>query len=172
MLSTHTLFEHILLRLDELDAEVKGIQTAMSLTSDAIAAQTTAIQALTAAVANIPNDSADDAANAAAIEANTDAITVATTTLTGDVTEAALSVPAQTIDATVGTAVSVQLSADGGTPPYTWTGTTLSSGLVLDANGLVSGTPATSGTFTDTVTVTDSESTPATASGTLTTTVS
>jgi Putative Ig domain/Ig-like domain from next to BRCA1 gene len=55
-------------------------------------------------------------------------------------------------------AYSQQLSAQGGSVPYQWAVTSgaLPSGLLLNSNtGLISGTPAVSGTFTFTVTVTD-----------------
>ncbi|HVG18431.1 MAG TPA: Ig domain-containing protein, partial [Blastocatellia bacterium] len=53
---------------------------------------------------------------------------------------------------------SQQLNAQGGSPPYQWAVTvgSLPTGLLLDRNtGLISGTPAASGTFSFTVTVTD-----------------
>lgn len=61
---------------------------------------------------------------------------------------------------TVGTSYSATLSATGGTPPYSWivSSGSLPSGLTLSANGLVSGTPTTSGTSSFTVQVTDSSS--------------
>ncbi|HEX8305814.1 MAG TPA: M4 family metallopeptidase, partial [Jatrophihabitans sp.] len=74
----------------------------------------------------------------------------------------AVSVPAQTADptcsttggvtvtnpgsktGTVGTATSQQMSASGGTAPYTWTATGLPAGLSINAStGLISGTPTT-----------------------------
>lgn len=50
------------------------------------------------------------------------------------------------------------LAASGGTGPYTFaiTGGALPAGVILAANGQLSGTPATSGTYDFTVTVTDS----------------
>ena len=49
------------------------------------------------------------------------------------------------------------LTATGGTGPYTFTvtGGTLPTGLTLSTTGVISGTPATSGEFTVTVTATD-----------------
>ena len=60
---------------------------------------------------------------------------------------------------TVGTDYSQTLTASGGTPPYTWTITVgaLPAGLSLNkATGVISGIPATSGTWNFTVKVTDS----------------
>jgi subtilisin family serine protease len=57
---------------------------------------------------------------------------------------------------TVGTAVSLQLAASGGTPPYTWSVSGLPAGLSASASGAISGTPTTAGTSTVTATVTDS----------------
>jgi len=49
------------------------------------------------------------------------------------------------------------MAASGGTPPYTWTSTTLPTGLTLVAStGEIAGTPTASGNTTVTVTVTDS----------------
>ena len=56
---------------------------------------------------------------------------------------------------TVGTAISsFTLSATGGTPPYTWTGTGLPPGVSVSSSGTVSGTPTTAGTYNATVTAT------------------
>ncbi|MER5264487.1 S8 family serine peptidase [Actinosynnema sp. NPDC002837] len=58
----------------------------------------------------------------------------------------------------VGTAVSLQLSASGGTVPYTFSATGLPAGLSISSSGLVSGTPTATGTSSVTVTATDSAS--------------
>ncbi|HUQ59922.1 M4 family metallopeptidase [Lentzea sp.] len=85
----------------------------------------------------------------------------------------AVSVPAQSADptcsatgtvtvsnpgnqsSTVGTAVSLPLSASGGTAPYTWSATGLPAGLSVNG-GTISGTPTTAGTSNVTVTAQDS----------------
>ncbi|MEU3643773.1 S8 family serine peptidase [Lentzea sp. NPDC034063] len=56
---------------------------------------------------------------------------------------------------TVGTAASLQLSASGGTAPYTWSVSGLPAGLSASASGAISGTPTTAGTSSVTATVTD-----------------
>jgi len=159
--------------LDELREIRREVGHKMSALTDAVTANTTAVAANTAAVdaavaAGI-GGGADDAAAATQIAANTSAIEASTASLTG-ATPQPLSVPAQAIDAAVGAAVASQLAASGGTPPYVFTAATLSSGLSLDSTGLVIGSVATAGTYTDTVTVADSAG--ATASGTVTTTAS
>ncbi|MET0136016.1 MAG: S8 family serine peptidase [Kibdelosporangium sp.] len=70
----------------------------------------------------------------------------------------------------VGTPVSLQLSATGGTPPYTWTATGLPAGLSISASGLITGTPTTAGTYSVTATATDG--TPASGSTTFSWTIS
>ncbi|CRK56036.1 Carboxypeptidase T [Alloactinosynnema sp. L-07] len=56
---------------------------------------------------------------------------------------------------TVGTAASVQLTASGGTAPYTWSATGLPAGVSINStSGLISGTPTTAGTYNVTATAT------------------
>jgi|SRR5271165_2533393 len=59
--------------------------------------------------------------------------------------------------ATVGTAYSGVIKASGGVPPYTFadTGKALPPGLTLNADGTITGTPTTAGTFADAIDVTD-----------------
>jgi hypothetical protein len=54
-----------------------------------------------------------------------------------------------------GVAYSVQFYAANGQPPYAWTATGLPTGLAISGGGLLSGTPASPGTFTVAVTATD-----------------
>ena len=64
------------------------------------------------------------------------------------------------INEKVGIAVSRQLKAGGGTPPYTWSmdGAPPAPGLTLNSAGLISGTPTASGITTRTYRVTDATS--------------
>jgi subtilase family serine protease len=60
---------------------------------------------------------------------------------------------------TVGTAVSLTLTASGGTTPYSFSATGLPTGLAINASsGTINGTPSASGTFTVNATVNDSAS--------------
>jgi hypothetical protein len=65
------------------------------------------------------------------------------------------------------------LTASGGVPPYTWSVSagSLPAGLTLSTSGVISGTPTTQGTSTFTVQVTDSQTTPATATAALSLTI-
>ena len=73
----------------------------------------------------------------------------------------------------VGMPYSASLTATGGVPPYTWTITSgvLPAGLSLSTSGVISGTPTTQETQTFTVQAADSQSTPATASASLSLTI-
>lgn len=53
---------------------------------------------------------------------------------------------------------SQQLTATGGTTPYTWAGTAgaFPPGISISSSGLISGVPSASGPFSFTITVTDS----------------
>jgi hypothetical protein len=63
-------------------------------------------------------------------------------------------------DATLGSAYSASLAADGGVPPYSWSllSGALPAGLSLSSAGVISGTPLLPGTSSFTVQVTDAES--------------
>ncbi len=74
---------------------------------------------------------------------------------------------------TVGSAYSVALQAIGGVPPYTWSlaSGSLPLGLTLSTSGTISGTPTASGTFSFSITVKDSETTPQAATSNLAITI-
>jgi hypothetical protein len=75
--------------------------------------------------------------------------------------------------ATAGTTYTATLQATGGMAPYSWSASGLPGGLSVNAsNGVISGTPSATGTFTVTAAVRDSESTAVTASKALNLTVS
>jgi len=83
------------------------------------------------------------------------------------ISPAALAITTSSLpNGTVGTAYSQTLQATGGVTPYTWSVSSgnLPTGLSLaSATGVISGTPTTAATSDFTVEVTDSESTPLTA---------
>ncbi|GGQ72176.1 hypothetical protein GCM10010166_47590 [Couchioplanes caeruleus subsp. azureus] len=63
-----------------------------------------------------------------------------------------------TVDATAGVDINVTATASGGTAPYTWTATSLPAGLTIQqSTGAITGTPATAGDATATLTLTDAE---------------
>ena len=68
----------------------------------------------------------------------------------------------------VGDAYSVTLAAEGGVQPYTWSAASTPVGLSFSSAGVLSGTPSAAGTFSISVTVTDSEKTTTTKAFSLT----
>ncbi|MCL1526428.1 putative Ig domain-containing protein [Xanthomonas nasturtii] len=81
--------------------------------------------------------------------------------------------PASLPGATAGSAYSQNLTASGGTAPYTFalSAGTLPAGLTLSGTGVLSGTPTASGSFNFTVTATDSGGSPTSGSRAYTLTV-
>jgi hypothetical protein len=102
----------------------------------------------------------------------TDSASVSTSAgLSATINPAALVITTSSLPAgTVGVAYSQALAASGGTPPYTWSvaSGSLAAGLNLAAGGAISGTPATAGSSSISVRVTDSTSASATVPLTLT----
>jgi large repetitive protein len=101
----------------------------------------------------------------------TDSATPTADTVTGPVTITVNPVPTLSLtgslpNAIKGVSYSQTLVATGGIQPYTYTLTagTLPGGLTLSPSGTISGTPTTVGASSFTVTVTDTEPTPQTAS--------
>jgi hypothetical protein len=72
---------------------------------------------------------------------------------------------------TSGTPYSGAFSANGGTPPYTFSGTASPASLSIASDGTLSGAPSPAGTYTFSVTVTDSAIPKASASSTFSLTV-
>ena len=62
------------------------------------------------------------------------------------------SIPSWTVDRTY---ASFTMAGTGGTAPFTWSATGLPNGLTMDAAGVITGTPTTTGPFNATVTVLD-----------------
>jgi len=65
-------------------------------------------------------------------------------------------------DGQAGVAYSVQFGAAGGVPPYSWSIANAPAGMSFSASGLLNGTPAASGQFSLSVTVTDASGSKAT----------
>jgi Zn-dependent metalloprotease len=139
-----------------------GIQTAGKIFYNAMLAKTTSMTYLkyrTATLNAAKNLFPGDCSKFNVVKAAWDAVSVPaqsgdpTCTSSGGVTVA--NPGNQT--GTVGTAKSLQMSASGGTAPYTWSATGLPTGLSINSStGLISGTPSAAGTFNSTVTAHDS----------------
>ena len=94
-------------------------------------------------------------------------VQTATKSLTLAVAAATLAISTSSLpESTVGTAYSATFQATGGTSPYTWSiiSGSLPSGLSLNPNGQISGSPSTQGTSSFSVQVHDSSSPAQTAS--------
>jgi len=139
-----------------------GIQTAGKIFYNAMLAKTTSMTYLkyrTATLNAAKNLFPGDCSKFNVVKAAWDAVSVPaqsgdpTCTSSGSVT---VTNPGNQTG-TVGVAKSLQMSASGGTAPYTWSATGLPTGLSINSStGLISGTPSAAGTFNSTVTAHDS----------------
>jgi len=75
-------------------------------------------------------------------------------------------------DGTIYSSYSAQAGATGGDGSYQWSASGLPPGLSMDAAGAITGDPQSTGTFTATISVTDGESTPQSATATASLTIS
>ena len=80
-----------------------------------------------------------------------------TLTVTAPPPPPTLSLSGSLSDGKVGVPYAGQISASGGTAPYTFSGSGLPDGLSLSLSGGISGTPGTAGKFSITATATDSK---------------
>ena len=133
-----------------------------ALAATALYAQSTATSFTTTTTLSIPAGCKDTVAQTATQVVITQICTVTPTppALTGNTT---ITLP----PATVGKAYSVNaaalIAATGGVPPYHYTaGTGFPAWLSISSAGVLSGTPTASGSFTITITTTDSGGTSAT----------
>jgi hypothetical protein len=135
---------------------VTGLPTGLSLGSNGVIAgtpTTTGSFPITVTVTDSQSPAKTASANLSlAVTAAIAPLAITTTTFTG---------------ATSTQPYSATLNATGGTAPYTWSVTGLPTGLALGSNGVIAGTPTTTGSFPITVTVTDSQSPAKTASANL-----
>ena len=106
-------------------------------------------------------------------QSNTAILSIAVAAPQLAITTTSLPTVSQTIDPTteqpIYRAYTAQLTAAGGTGPYSWslTSGSLPVGLTLDSTGQIAGTPVLSGTYTFSVEVSDSSTPVQTAIGTL-----
>jgi len=158
-------------KIEEQIEELK--EDLMTALDDALAALNAKVDKLITDVeAKLAADggAATDQAALDAVTALTGKLDALDAKVTPPVVSTALTVPDQVLSFALGQVASFQVHTDGGTPPVTFTVADLGDGLSVDGAGLVTGTPGTTGTTT--VSVGAGDSTGATASGTLTVTVS
>ena len=127
------------------------------------AASNSAFIALTSAPSGIGNGSVSYSVASNSGPARSGTLTIAGQTFTVNqsavgTTTGPLTISPQTLpDGTVNTSYQIMLTATGGTPPYTWSpvGPISNSGLSFQANGNITGIPATAGSYPFTATVSD-----------------
>jgi hypothetical protein len=149
----HENKHHLTISLDpDQFKELAAMATAntAALTSIAASLATVAEAAVTALAAE---PTGDTPATIAAVEAAVTSLTSTETALQAALTPAATSLtisPATLTDPVLNTPYSAQLSASGGSEPYTFSlavGSELPPGLSLSSSGEINGTPTTSGSY-------------------------
>jgi Malectin domain/Putative Ig domain len=146
-----------------------------SISSGALPAGLT-LSATTGTISGTPTTSGSFTFTAKVTDSTTPAAQTATKSLTITVASVASPVQITTSSLPSGQAAvpySTTLAAIDGTSPYKWSITSgaLPAGLTLASSGTISGTPTTSGTFSFTVHVADSASSPTSASANLSITI-
>jgi len=163
------LKEHIVTTLDSAIADLQAADAAVDAVVADLTAKLSAAEAELSAASNVQGVSDAQIAALEAVIANLRAL------IPGPVVPpvpvpSLVTVPDQSFTAPLGAGVEYQIVTDGGTAPYTFQPTAgLPAGLSNDANGVVTGVVAASGTSTATVNVSDA--TGAAATGTLTVTI-
>ena len=135
------------------------------------------LSATTGTISGTPTASGSSTFTVKVTDSTSPTAQTATKSLTITVASAPVSVQITTSSlpsGQVAVSYSTSLAAIDGTSPYKWSITSgaLPAGLTLSSGGTISGTPTTSGTFTFTVQVADSASSPTSASRSLSIAVS
>ena len=151
---------------ERLNVTLERLVHVVSTLSEDVVAATDALNAAAAALTAASGQGVSESQQAA-LENATTAVNDALTPSTPP-PPASLSLPAQAFDVAVGAAVNSSVTADGGTPPYTFTSGNVPSGLTLGTDGVFSGSLAKAGSFDVTVDVADSAGASASGSVTIT----
>jgi large repetitive protein len=126
------------------------LEKLMATVSSAAQAIITAIEANTAQIATLVSESGSAAQESADLAAIGAAVAAQTAALAPPAASTLTISPATLTDPVLSTPYSAQLSASGGSEPYTFSlavGSELPPGLSLSSSGEISGTPTTSGSY-------------------------
>jgi uncharacterized protein (TIGR03437 family) len=108
----------------------------------------------------VPNVAAVGATGSFSIKAVSGVSPSISDTGTASIAIVAIAITVPPVDGRLGVVYGpLQLTAAGGTPPYTWSATGLPTGLLISPAGVVTGTPTATGPFNATIRVTDSTTT-------------